>query len=67
VDAYRAAIADHYFQMVVLRYGPTEVVDRAIDADLTEEHGYTLIREIPYWTKFGAGNYRIWRRRSEAG
>jgi 4-amino-4-deoxy-L-arabinose transferase-like glycosyltransferase len=59
--AYRAAIADRFFDVVVFRYGPTASLDHAVDADLVAERGYELIARVPYTSGFGAGTYSIWR------
>jgi hypothetical protein len=63
VDAYRSAIADRYFDVIVLRYGPTAVLDYQIDGPLRMQNGYQLIARLPTHTSFGAGHYWIWRRR----
>jgi Dolichyl-phosphate-mannose-protein mannosyltransferase len=63
IDAYRSAIADRYFDVIVLRYGPTAVLDHQIDGPLRTQKGYQLIARLPTDTSFGAGYYWIWRRR----
>jgi len=62
VDAYKAAIAEGYFDLVVLRYGPNADVAHQIDDGLNAGRGYELIAKLPYYTMFGAGDYWIWRR-----
>jgi Dolichyl-phosphate-mannose-protein mannosyltransferase len=62
IDAYRSAIADRYFDVIVLRYGPTAVLDYQIDGRLRKQQGYQLIARLPTHTSFGAGYYWIWRR-----
>ncbi|MCW2941279.1 MAG: hypothetical protein JWN00_4264 [Actinomycetia bacterium] len=57
--AYRAAIADRYFDVVVFRYGPTASLDHGIDAGLAR--GYELIAHLPYTSGYGSGHYDIWR------
>jgi hypothetical protein len=63
VEAYRAAIADRYFDLIVLRYGPTAALDHEIDRPLREQKGYQLIARLPTHTSFGPNDYWIWRRR----
>jgi hypothetical protein len=63
VDAYRAAIADRHFDLIVLRYGPTAALDTQIDGPLRAEKGYQLIARLPTRTAFGTGYYWVWRRR----
>lgn len=61
-EAYRAAIAEGHFDLVVLRYGPNAATAHAIDDGLHEGGGYELIARLPYFTMFGEGHYWIWRR-----
>jgi hypothetical protein len=61
VPAYRQAIADQYFDLVILRYGPTAPLDLQIDAQLKAQHGYTLIAVVPADDSYGVGRYYIWR------
>ena len=63
IPAYRAAIADGYFDLVVLRYGPTAALDHEIDGGLRDGTRYELVAKIPYTTAFGSSAYYIWRRR----
>jgi hypothetical protein len=63
IDAYRSAITDRYFDVIVLRYGPTAVLDHQIDGPLRIQKGYELIARLPTNTSFGTGYYWIWRRR----
>ncbi|HVC80807.1 MAG TPA: glycosyltransferase family 39 protein [Chloroflexota bacterium] len=64
IPAYKAAIAAGYFDLVVLRYGPTVQTDRAIDGGLRDGTQYELVAKIPYDTAFGASNYWIWRKKA---
>ncbi|MDH6122257.1 4-amino-4-deoxy-L-arabinose transferase-like glycosyltransferase [Kitasatospora sp. GAS204A] len=59
--AYRAAIADRYFDLIVLRYGPTAALDRQIDGDLTAGRGYQLIATVPAESGYGTGTWFVWR------
>jgi hypothetical protein len=60
--AYKAAIADGYFDLVILRYGPNAELAHAIDGGLRNNGRYEQIAKLPYYTMFGAGDYWIWRR-----
>jgi 4-amino-4-deoxy-L-arabinose transferase-like glycosyltransferase len=61
LPAYQQAIADRYFDVIVLRYGPTAGLDNQIDGPLKAGKGYTLIAKIPDQDAFGSGYYYIWR------
>ncbi len=63
VPAYKAAISDGYFDLVILRYSPTVTMDRAIDGGLRDGTRYELVAKIPYDTAFGPSAYWIWRKR----
>jgi len=60
--AYKAAIADGYFDLVILRYGPSAELDHEIDGGLHTNGRYEHIAKLPYNTAFGAEDYWIWRR-----
>ncbi len=60
-QAYTAAIADHYFDVVALRYGPTAPLDVQIDSGLRAARGYQLIGKIPADSSYGGGFWWIWR------
>jgi putative flippase GtrA len=62
--AYRAAIRDHYFSLIILDFGDTAEVDNSITRDMREFGGYHVIAEAPYWDKFGKGQFTIWAYRS---
>jgi len=62
--AYKAAIADGYFDLVVLRYGANAAMANAIDGGLRDGTRYEPIAKIPTHTQFGDGYYWIWRKRS---
>ena len=61
VPAYEQAIADQYFGLIVLRFGPTAALDNTIDGPLMAKKGYTLIAKIPNSDEYGTGYYYIWR------
>ncbi|MDO5285596.1 MAG: glycosyltransferase family 39 protein [Actinomycetia bacterium] len=62
VPAYQQAIRDRYFDVIVLRYGPTKALDRQIDDDLEAGRGYTLIATIEEPSSFGPATFLVWRR-----
>lgn len=61
VPAYTAALADRYFDVVALRYGPTAGLDGEIDEVLRKRQGYELIARVPANSSYGSGAYSIWR------
>jgi hypothetical protein len=62
-EAYKVAIAEGYFDLVVLRYGPNAAMAHAIDDGLKNGEKYEQIARIPHLTTFGEGNYWVWRKR----
>ncbi|MHB8628164.1 MAG: ArnT family glycosyltransferase [Aggregatilineales bacterium] len=62
VDAYKAALHENYWDLVVLRYGPSADVAQAIDSVLKAGKNYELIAKIPVNTVYGNSYYWIWRR-----
>jgi hypothetical protein len=60
LPAYKAAILGHYFTLVILDFGDTARTDMAITAYLREAGGYQLIAELPYWDRFGVGQFTVW-------
>jgi Dolichyl-phosphate-mannose-protein mannosyltransferase len=61
VPAYRAALAERYFDVVALRYGPTAGLDAQIDEVLRKGQGYEQIAQVPANSSYGRGAYTIWR------
>ncbi len=61
LPAYKAAILRHYFTLVILDFGDTAKTDTAIKAYLKEAGGYQLIAELPYWDRFGVGQFTVWQ------
>ena len=51
-DSYRAAIARHYFSLIILTYGDTAATDRAITEDMRHAGGYYVLTH--------AGQFTIW-------
>jgi len=60
-DAYKAAIADRYFDIIALRYGPTAALDGQIDARLRAHDGYEEIASVPADSGYGPGTFTVWR------
>lgn len=60
LPAYRQAIADRYFKLIVLSYRETPDLDRQIDAPLKKGTGYRLIDTVPAKDAFGATDYAVW-------
>ncbi|MGD0603630.1 MAG: hypothetical protein ABSA53_08530 [Streptosporangiaceae bacterium] len=58
--AYRMAINNHFFSLIILDFGDTASIDRAITADIRGAGDYHVIAEAPYWDKFGTGQFTIW-------
>ena len=61
-DAYRAAIDDGYFDIVVLRFGFDVTRARMIEGELERTPRYSLLAELPFTTSVGTGQYKIWIR-----
>ena len=61
LPAYQQAIADQYFSLIMLRFGPTAALDNEIDGPLMAKKGYTLIAKIPDDDEYGTGYFYIWR------
>jgi hypothetical protein len=60
LPAYRQAIAEHYFKLIVLSYQETSALDRQIDAPLKAHDGYRLIDVIATRDAFGESHYDVW-------
>ncbi len=58
--AYRAAIDDHYFSLIILDFGDTASMDKNITQDIRQSGDYRVIAEARYWDKFGIGQFTIW-------
>ena len=54
--AFRAAIARHYFSLIILDYLATPGTDAEITADIQQAGGYQIAADLPY----SLGHYRIW-------
>ncbi|HLY27385.1 MAG TPA: glycosyltransferase family 39 protein, partial [Aggregatilineales bacterium] len=62
VAAYKAALDERYWDLVVLRFGPSADVANAIASDLKTNRNYELLAKIPVDTVYGSGFYWVWRR-----
>lgn len=61
LPAYQAAIADHYFDLVVLDFGPTAALDKQLTDTLARSgSGYHLAATVPAQTSHGTQDYYIW-------
>ena len=61
LPAYQAAIADRYFDLVVLDFGPTAALDKQLTDILAQRgSGYHLAATVPAQTSHGTQNYYIW-------
>jgi hypothetical protein len=61
VDAYQAALKDHYFNLVILDHGPTSALDDQLDKTLSAKgSGYKLLAQVPGATSHGPQMYEIW-------
>lgn len=58
--AYAAAIAHHYFSLIILDFGDTAPMDKLITRYIRQSGRYHVIAEAPYWDKFGTGRFTIW-------
>lgn len=58
--AYRQAIADRHFKLIVLSYTETPALDKEIEASLEADDGYRLIDVIPISDVFGESHYDVW-------
>ncbi len=54
--AFRAAIAGHYFSLIVLDFMATPGTDAEITADMKQTGGYQPVADLP----FSFGHYTIW-------
>ncbi|HEY7907444.1 MAG TPA: glycosyltransferase family 39 protein [Thermomicrobiales bacterium] len=66
-DAYAAALAGQYFDLIVIRATPDEVINKAIADDLRDSTHYDLVATVPYATRSTSEAYEIWRKRGAPG
>ena len=66
--AYRTALEEGYFDLVVLRYGfnasqALAMGDGLLPKDTNDNHSrYQLIAKVPFNTSFGVGYYWVWHK-----
>lgn len=61
VDAYQAALRDHYFNLVILDHGPTSDLDDHLDQTLKAPgSGYRLVAAVPGRTSHGPQIFEVW-------
>jgi 4-amino-4-deoxy-L-arabinose transferase-like glycosyltransferase len=60
VDAYRAAIQDRYFDIIVFDYNVTSSLDAQLVPALAVS-GYQQVAKIPTHTRFGPQSYLVWQ------
>lgn len=58
--AYRAAIDDGYFDIIVLRFGFSVDRARAIAIEIEKSHRYQVLARIPFSLSIGDGAYTVW-------
>jgi len=54
--AYRAAIKDHYFSLIMINTGDDALTDKRIITDMDRAHGYRIAAQVRY----PGGQYTIW-------
>jgi hypothetical protein len=59
-DAYEVAIAEGYFDLVELSFGPRAAMARTIDQELRASNRYELIAKEAYSDAYGAGYFWLW-------
>jgi len=62
VSAYKAAIADGYFDAVELSFGVAAPLDITIKGELTSSKLYQLVAKVSYQDTYGSNYYWIWRK-----
>lgn len=59
--AYRAALADHYFALVILDHGPTAALDDQLEATMRAgQSGYHLVAAVAAKTSHGPQVFEVW-------
>jgi len=62
--AYLQAVRAGYFNVVVMRYGPSQGLDDHVTAALSANHEYQEVFVIPFVTSVGAGDFHVWLKTS---
>jgi hypothetical protein len=60
IPAWRAAVLDHYFSLIVLDFGDTARIDSYVTKAIRQSGDYHVIAEAPDWDSFGTGQFTIW-------
>jgi hypothetical protein len=60
MPAWRAAVLDHYFSLIVLDFGDTARIDSYVTEAIRQSGDYHVIAEAPDWDSFGTGQFTIW-------
>jgi Dolichyl-phosphate-mannose-protein mannosyltransferase len=60
ITAYRQAIREGYFSLIVLDFNATRQLDAQIVSAVQQNAKYRLVAVIRTQNSFGAGNYTIW-------
>lgn len=58
--AWRAAILNHYFSLIILDFGDTAHVDEYVTKAIRQSGDYHVIAEAPDWDSYGTGQFTIW-------
>ncbi|ROS75164.1 4-amino-4-deoxy-L-arabinose transferase-like glycosyltransferase [Curtobacterium sp. PhB130] len=58
--AYSAAVRDHYFGAVVLRFGPSAATARRIRMELKGDRTWERLPRVQFSTAYGDGAYEVW-------
>ncbi len=61
LTAYQKAIDDKYFDLVVLRFGPTALLDEQLLPLLSQGKNYSLIATEPFTATLGNGSWYVYR------
>jgi len=62
--AFAAAIAHQYFGLILLSFGDTAGIDKAITGAITRYRTYHVVAAIPYSDGYGRGEFVVWARTS---
>ncbi|MEU6534999.1 glycosyltransferase family 39 protein [Streptomyces sp. NPDC047000] len=62
-DAFRQAVRDARFDVIVMRDGVVPDTYRAVEEGLKDNARYRLTAVLPYTASIGDGTYRVWVRR----
>jgi hypothetical protein len=60
LPAYRQAIADHYFKLIVLSDTDTPALDKELEPLLKARGGYRVVKVVPFDDVFGKSDYTVW-------